>query len=278
MLSIGALMVTAGRLADIFGRRRVIVIGLAIFGIVSFVCGMRAGRVVPDRRARRARHRRGADLPGVDRRRVEHVLGRAPGARHRRRARLRRRSARRWDPSSAARSPSTSTGAACSSSTFRSASRRSISCCATSRNRATRRPTATSTFPGCSTITGGLVCISLAFDRGEAWGWTSLADARHAGRRRRAAGAVRGDRGARALAARRRSPSSATARSTRWCSRDRCPTSSSASSRCSRRCTCSRRAACRRSTPGSCSSRCPPARGRRATSRAGSPRGFRPIA
>ena len=25
------------------------------------------------------------------------------------------------------------------------------------------------------TVTGGLVCISLAFDRGEAWGWTSLA-------------------------------------------------------------------------------------------------------
>ena len=39
MLSIGALMVTAGRLADIFGRRPIIVIGLAIFGIVSLVCG-----------------------------------------------------------------------------------------------------------------------------------------------------------------------------------------------------------------------------------------------
>jgi len=39
MLSIGALMVTAGRLADIYGRRKVIVIGLAIFGIVSAICG-----------------------------------------------------------------------------------------------------------------------------------------------------------------------------------------------------------------------------------------------
>ena len=28
-----------GRLADIFGRRLVIVIGLAIFGVVSIVCG-----------------------------------------------------------------------------------------------------------------------------------------------------------------------------------------------------------------------------------------------
>ena len=39
MLSIGALMVTAGRLADIFGRRRVIVIGLVIFGVLSVACG-----------------------------------------------------------------------------------------------------------------------------------------------------------------------------------------------------------------------------------------------
>ena len=29
-------------------------------------------------------------------------------------------------------------------------------------------------IPGMLTITGGLVCISLAFDRGEAWGWTSV--------------------------------------------------------------------------------------------------------
>jgi MFS family permease len=29
-------------------------------------------------------------------------------------------------------------------------------------------------IPGMLTITGGLVCISLAFDRGEAWGWTSI--------------------------------------------------------------------------------------------------------
>jgi len=40
MLSIGALMVTAGRLADVYGRRRIIVIGLAAFGVVSALCGM----------------------------------------------------------------------------------------------------------------------------------------------------------------------------------------------------------------------------------------------
>src|SRR3981189_866763 len=39
MLSIGALMVTAGRLADIFGRRKIIVLGLVVFGVVSAICG-----------------------------------------------------------------------------------------------------------------------------------------------------------------------------------------------------------------------------------------------
>lgn len=39
MLSIGALMVTAGRLADIYGRRLVIVIGLVVFGVLSALCG-----------------------------------------------------------------------------------------------------------------------------------------------------------------------------------------------------------------------------------------------
>ena len=40
MLSIGALMITAGRLADIFGRRRIIVLGLVLFGVLSVVCGV----------------------------------------------------------------------------------------------------------------------------------------------------------------------------------------------------------------------------------------------
>lgn len=39
MLAIGALMVTAGRLADMYGRRRVILIGLVIFGALSALCG-----------------------------------------------------------------------------------------------------------------------------------------------------------------------------------------------------------------------------------------------
>ena len=39
MLSIGALMVTAGRLADLYGRRKIIVIGLVVFGVLSVICG-----------------------------------------------------------------------------------------------------------------------------------------------------------------------------------------------------------------------------------------------
>ena len=39
MLSIGALMITGGRLADIFGRRNIIVLGLIVFGVLSAICG-----------------------------------------------------------------------------------------------------------------------------------------------------------------------------------------------------------------------------------------------
>jgi len=39
MLAIGALMVASGRLADMFGRRRMIVIGLTVFLVLSAICG-----------------------------------------------------------------------------------------------------------------------------------------------------------------------------------------------------------------------------------------------
>ena len=61
MLAIGALMVTAGRLADIYGRRKIIVIGLVVFGALSAVCGaaqdetwLIAARVVQGVGARRS--------------------------------------------------------------------------------------------------------------------------------------------------------------------------------------------------------------------------------
>src|SRR3954466_9986758 len=39
-LTFGALMLTGGKLADLFGRRRVFVIGLAIFTASSLACGL----------------------------------------------------------------------------------------------------------------------------------------------------------------------------------------------------------------------------------------------
>jgi EmrB/QacA subfamily drug resistance transporter len=40
MLTLGACMVPAGRIGDIFGRRRTLLIGIAIFGVSSAVCAM----------------------------------------------------------------------------------------------------------------------------------------------------------------------------------------------------------------------------------------------
>src|SRR3954462_1850027 len=42
-LTFGALMLTGGKLADLFGRRRVFVIGLAIFTVSSLACGLADG-------------------------------------------------------------------------------------------------------------------------------------------------------------------------------------------------------------------------------------------
>src|SRR5213075_59394 len=39
-LTFGALMLTGGKLADLFGRRRVFVVGLAIFTLSSLACGL----------------------------------------------------------------------------------------------------------------------------------------------------------------------------------------------------------------------------------------------
>jgi len=40
MVTLGALMVPAGRLADIFGRKRVLLIGIAVFGLASLLCAI----------------------------------------------------------------------------------------------------------------------------------------------------------------------------------------------------------------------------------------------
>src|SRR3954447_6830845 len=42
-LTFGALMLTGGKLADLFGRRRVFVIGLLVFTAASLGCGLAGG-------------------------------------------------------------------------------------------------------------------------------------------------------------------------------------------------------------------------------------------
>ena len=129
-LSLAALLLTAGSLADRFGRRAVFAVGIVVFTAGSLLCGL-AGE--PTFLAARAR------LPG--RRRRDHVRhrrwrcsrtafhGRDRGDRVRR---LRRRSPASPSPSgrcSAARSPAACRGAGSSSSTSRSASSRCSSRC-----------------------------------------------------------------------------------------------------------------------------------------------------
>lgn len=40
MLSLGAFMVPAGRIGDIFGRRRALLAGVALFGVASVLCAV----------------------------------------------------------------------------------------------------------------------------------------------------------------------------------------------------------------------------------------------
>ena len=48
MLALGAFMVPAGRIGDIFGRRRALLAGVALFGVASALCALAptAARVV----------------------------------------------------------------------------------------------------------------------------------------------------------------------------------------------------------------------------------------
>ena len=104
-LTFGAFMLTGGKLADLFGRRRIFVIGLIIFTASSLACGLANGRGDADRRPRRPGPRRRADEPGdpVDHRRDvpgaaarhgDRRLGRRLGARARDRPARRRRDRR----------------------------------------------------------------------------------------------------------------------------------------------------------------------------------------
>jgi MFS family permease len=173
MLSIGALMVTAGRLADIYGRRLIIVIGLAIFGVVSFACGIAPGewwliiaRVV---------HGVGAAL--IFPVSIAVVSSTFTGPRQARAIGV------VLGVSAIGQALGPFVGGTFSQYlNWRGVFFINIPFCLAaiylmlryvkeSRDESAGRHI---DIPGMLAITGGLVCISLAFDRGEAWGWTSL--------------------------------------------------------------------------------------------------------
>jgi EmrB/QacA subfamily drug resistance transporter len=173
MLSIGALMVTAGRLADIYGRRKVIVIGLAVFGIVSAVCGSAPNEIW----LIVARVVQGIGAALIFPVSIAVVSGTFTGARQARAIGI----VLGFAAIGSALGPFVG-GTFSEYLDWRGVFFINIPFCIAAivlmlrYVRETRDASADRhiDLPGMFAITGGLVCISLAFDRGEAWGWTSI--------------------------------------------------------------------------------------------------------
>ena len=64
LISFGGLLLLAGRLGDLIGRRRVFLVGLALFTVASLSVRLSQSQVVPDRRSLRAGDRRRTDVRG----------------------------------------------------------------------------------------------------------------------------------------------------------------------------------------------------------------------
>ena len=97
-ITFGGFLLLGGRAADLFGRRRVFLVGVVIFTVASLLCGLASSETVPDRRARHPGPRRRDHLAGRALDRHDHLRGgrRAQqGARDLGRARRRRRRGRR---------------------------------------------------------------------------------------------------------------------------------------------------------------------------------------
>jgi MFS family permease len=173
MISIGALMVTGGRLADIFGRRRIIVCGLVVFGVLSAICG-----AAPDANwliAARVVHGVGAALifPVA----IAVVSSTFSGARQSRAIGI----VLGFAAIGTALGPFVG-GAFSQYWSWRGVFFINIPFCVAAivlmlryvRESLDAGADRSIDVPGMLAVTGGLVCVSVAFDRGETWGWFSL--------------------------------------------------------------------------------------------------------
>jgi len=172
MLAIGALMVTAGRLADIYGRRRIIVTGLVVFGVISVVCGISPNEVFLI--VARVLHGVGAAL--IFPVSVAVVSSTFSGPRQARAIGV----VLGFAAIGTALGPFVG-GTFSEYLDWRGVFFINVPFCIAAivlflrYVKESRDETADPhlDIPGMLTVTAGLVCISLTFDRGEAWGWLS---------------------------------------------------------------------------------------------------------
>ena len=193
-LALATTVLTAGSLADRFGRRRLFTVGLALFTVASRPVRAASRHRDPQQRARRAGRRRGDHvrrLAGDPRQRVpgREGAGRRAGRLRRDDRRLvRHRPARRrrahQRPGLAVDLPRQHPDRRCSACG---------SPAARSRSRATRTPRRID-WPGQATLTAGLFLLVLGAAARQRGRLEEHADRRRARRRRRAAGRVRGRR------------------------------------------------------------------------------------
>ena len=178
-ITFGGFLLLGGRAADLLGRRRVFLVGVVVFTVASFVCGLASVRGRADRRARRAGPRRGDHLAGgaLDRHDDLRRGRRAQqGARHLgrdRRLRRRRRRARRRRPDQVPRLGVDLLRQRPGRRRSRSRSRRAS--CA----RAASAPTtAAPDVAGAVTVTAGLALLVYAVSKAPDHGWGSALDDR----------------------------------------------------------------------------------------------------
>ena len=173
-LLLGGFLMFGGRLADLIGRRRILVAGLAIFSAASLLAGLSQIGGVADHRPRAPGIRRRADRAdrAVDpRRHVRRGAGAQPCARH-----LRRRGRhvgidRRDRQRPAHRRAGLALGVLHQRADRRVADRARRSSCL-ARDSA-QRSTSKFDAAGATTITGGLLLLVYALNRGADHGWTS---------------------------------------------------------------------------------------------------------